>query len=82
MMELTLAKKLKGVVMTESPLSSPSAARQSQRASVPLEQPMAWVTPQALAAEASKLATSGPRMKRCESQTAVMAARISSRSGA
>ena len=40
-MALTLAKKLKGVVMTASPGPMLAAARASQMASVPLAQPMA-----------------------------------------
>jgi hypothetical protein len=81
-MELTVAKKLKGVVTTLSPGPIWRAARASQRASVPLAQPMAWGTWRARAAAASNAATSGPRMKRWESQTAVTAARSSSRSAA
>ena len=56
-----------------------AAARASQRASVPLAQPMAWGTLQAAAAAASKLVTWGPRMNFCERQTASMASRISCR---
>ena len=40
-MELTVAKKLKGVVTTASPGPMSRAASASQRASVPLAQPMA-----------------------------------------
>ena len=49
-MALTEAKKLNGVVMTASPGPMPAAARASQRASVPEEQPMAWATPSCAAA--------------------------------
>ena len=59
-----------------------AAASASQRASVPLAQPMAKRAAQALAAAFSKAATCGPRMKCCESQTLAMATRISCRSGA
>ena len=38
---LTVAKKLKGVVMTASPGPTLAAAKASQMASVPLAQPMA-----------------------------------------
>ena len=44
-MELTEAKKLKGVVTTAVPGPMPAAASASHRASVPEEQPMAWATP-------------------------------------
>jgi len=91
-MELAVAKKLKGVVTTASGWAlervasvlspMPQAASASQRASVPLAQPMAKRTAQALAAAFSKASTCGPRMKCCESQTFAMATRISCRSGA
>ena len=69
-MALTLAKKLKGVVMTASPGPMFAAARASQIASVPLAQPTAWGTAQTVATDCSKLATCGPRMNRCELHTA------------
>ncbi len=78
-MALTEAKKLKGVVMTASPGPMSGGGQASQRASVPLAQPMAWGTAQAAAAACSKLATWGPRMKCCEAQTASMAASNSCR---
>ncbi len=65
--------------MTESPGPIPAAAMASQRASVPLAQPMAWVAAQAVAAARSKVATSGPRMNFWEMQTFSMAARTSCR---
>src|SRR5665213_341091 len=73
-MELTEAKKVKGVVTTTSPGPMSRAAIASQRASVPLAQPTANGTPQAAAAAFSKLATSGPRINLCESQTCAIAA--------
>jgi len=99
-MELAVAKKLKGVVMTASEPThrdeaamdgapgrvlavlspTPEAASASQRASVPLAHPMAWRAAQAAAAAFSNAATWGPRIKRCESQTAVRAERTSCRS--
>ena len=54
-MALTEAKKLKGVVTTASPGPIPAAARASQRASVPEEQPMAWATPSWSAAARSNV---------------------------
>ena len=80
-----MAKKLKGVVMAASgcepraPGPIPAAAMASQRASVPLAQPMAWGAAQALAAACSKLATSGPRMNFWEMQTFSIAERTSCR---
>ena len=90
-MQLALAKKLKGVVITasgghgadaEALSPMPAAASASHRASVPLAHPIAKDEAQAAAAAASNAATRGPRMKFCESQTWVMASRISCRSGA
>ena len=79
-MELALAKKEKGVVMTEcSGESIPAATRASQRASVPLAQPMPNGAEQAAAAACSKEVTSGPRMKRWETQTRSTASMTSSR---
>src|ERR1700733_16303871 len=62
---LTVAKKLKGVVMTASPGPTLAAARASQMASVPLAQPMAWGTVQAVAGAYSKAETCWPRLKCC-----------------
>src|ERR1700735_4225762 len=67
-MALTLAKKLNGEVMTASPGPILAAASASQMASVPLAQPTAWGTEQALAAACSKLATRGAGVNRCEEQ--------------
>src|ERR1039458_8221203 len=90
-MQLALAKKLNGVVMTASGLPvcrvaavlspNPAAARASHSASLPLAHPIAAGELQAAAAAASKAATRGPRMKLCESQTWAIASRISARSG-
>jgi hypothetical protein len=90
--ELAVAKKLKGLVMTPMPgfegklaevlPPTPAAARASQSASVPLEHPIAKVEPQASAAAISNSPTFGPRIKTWESQTSAIAARISSRTGA
>src|SRR5882757_3564028 len=84
-MELTVAKKLKGVVTTASDAEPPAlgpiraASMASQRASVPLAQPMAYGESQASAAACSKLATWGPRMNFWEVQTVSIASRTSSR---
>ena len=77
--ELTVAKKLNGVVITESPGPIFNAASESHRASVPLAQPIANGTPQAAAAASSNRPTSGPSIKRWDSHTEAMAARTSSR---
>ena len=77
--ELTVAKKLNGVVITASPGPNFNAANESQSASVPLAHPIAKGTPHATAAASSNRATSGPRMKRCDSHTEAIAARTSSR---
>ena len=69
-MALTDAKKLKGVVMTAwRPAPMPAAASASQRASVPEEHPIAWLTPNCAAAVCSKAATCSPRMNCCVSST-------------
>ncbi len=88
-MELAVAKKVKGEVMTASGREEarvaevlspmPAAARASQRASVPLAQPMACAEAVAWAAAISKVSTVGPRMKCCESQTWAMASSSSCR---
>ena len=69
----------RGWVTTESPGPIPAAASASQRASVPLAQPMAYGARQAAATALSNPSTSGPRTNRCESQTASSAAITSSR---
>ena len=64
-MALTEAKKLNGVVTTAVLGPIPAAARASQRASVPEEQPMAWFTPNCWAAACSKWETGSPRINCC-----------------
>src|SRR5579862_2539770 len=78
-MELAEAKKLNGVVITESPGFTPAATSASQRASVPEAQPTACVAPVKEEISRSSASTSGPRIKLCESQTRAIAARTSSR---
>ena len=76
---LAEAKKLKAVVMTESPGFTPAATSASQRASVPDAQPTAEAAPVSAAISRSSASTSGPRIKLCESHTRAMAASTSSR---
>src|SRR5687768_5486894 len=68
-------------VMTSSPAPMPSAISTTSSASVPDETAMASSTPIMAASSRSRPSTSGPLMNRWLSQTRVMAARISARSG-
>src|SRR5215471_3341737 len=74
-MELALAKKLKGEVITSSPGEIPAAINASHNASVPEAQPIASLVAQREANSRSKATTSSPRMYRWESQTRVKADR-------
>jgi hypothetical protein len=74
-MELTVAKKLKAVVITASPGTTPAASSASHKASVPEEQPMAWAPPHFSPAARSNSATEGPMMKLCEEKTSSTALR-------
>ena len=75
--QLTVAKKLYGVVMTSSPslISSDMSARSS--ASVPEAHETAETPPRYCSHSFSKRETSGPRMKCCVSNTPFTASRIS-----
>ena len=77
--ELALAKKLNGVVMTESPGCTPAATRASHSASVPEAQPTVSCTPTVAETSFSNCATSAPRMNCCESRTCAYWRRKSSR---
>ena len=77
--ELALAKKLNGVVMTESPGCTPAATKASHSASVPEAQPTVSCTPTVAETSFSNCATSAPRMNCCESHTRSSALRISAR---
>ena len=76
-----VAKNEKVGVITSSPGPTPSAISASRSASVPDERPTAWRMPSSDARSRSSASISGPPMKRWLSQTRVIAARMSSRSG-
>src|SRR5208283_2721770 len=76
---LAEAKKLKAVVITESPGLTPAATSASQSASVPDAHPTAPAAPVIAAISRSSACTSGPRMKLWESHTRSIAASTSSR---
>src|SRR6266498_3050328 len=77
--ELADAKKLNGVVITQSPRPTPAAASASHNASVPEAQPTASAASANSAISLSSASTSGPSMNCCEAQTRSMAVRTSSR---
>ena len=77
-----VAKNENGVVTTSSPGPMSSAIRAASSASVPDETPMACGIPRYASSSRSRPSTSGPRMKRCLSQTRVIASSTASRSGA
>ena len=74
-----VAKNEYGEVTTSSPGPIFSAISAASNASVPDDTPMACRTRSIAASSRSSASTSGPMMKRCESQTRVMAASTSSR---
>ena len=78
---LTEAKKLNGVVTTESPAPIPAPASASHSASVPDEQPSACFTPNCSAAARSNFATCSPRINCCVSSTCPSASISSPRNG-
>src|SRR5438477_2597939 len=80
-MALAVAKKVKGVVRTESPGWTPAATSASHNASVPEAQPTTSPTLRNAAASRSNPATSFPKINCCESQRRAITARISSRKG-
>ena len=59
----TVAKKVKGVVITSSPLSTPRTFKLKKRASVPLPTPIACFVPQRAAYSFSTSSTVLPRVK-------------------
>src|SRR5690606_8427543 len=69
-----LAKNVNAGTITSSPGSRSSARSTSSSASVPLAHATACGTPRCAAASASNRSTAAPRMKRCDSTTAAMAA--------
>ena len=77
-----VAKNVKAGQITSSPRPIPSASRTSTIASVPFATPIAWPAPSAAAASASKLASSGPRMKRPLSSVRLKACCSSGMNGA
>ncbi len=76
-----VAKNEYVVVTTSSPALMSSAISASSSASVPDETAIAWRTSSIRASSSSSAVTSGPMMNRWLSQTRVIAARMSSRSG-